>query len=181
MAKIANEHPAAIASQMADGDAEITEWLKRATFAETSTGHWVAWHGDSPDLIAVLSPDHVDGDRRYWMDIWDEESLETAIARIESGEFDRAEATELNLFVDEPQSISVPALVNYAELKTARAYLQSFVDQTVDYRDPKLILERLELIYEHYGEGELKGLFEEASNALTDYALRVSAHLVDPL
>lgn len=70
MAKIANQHPAAIASQMADGNAEVAEWLKGAIFAETSTGHWVAWHGDSPDRMAVLSPEDVDGNKRHWMDIW---------------------------------------------------------------------------------------------------------------
>jgi hypothetical protein len=175
VAKIANEPPASIASQMADGDAEITEWLKRATFAEASTGHWLAWRVDSPDLIAVLSPDHVEGDKRHWLDIWDDETLETAIARIESGEFDRVEAMELNLFIDEPESTPALPSKNYSELETARAYLNSFVDQTVDYSDPKLILERLELIYKQYGEGELKGLFEEASNAFVEYALRVSA------
>ena len=61
------------------------------------------------------------------------------------------------------------------QLKQAKAYLDSLIAGDADLGEPAQVLERLESIYAQFGEGELKDLFEEASNAFRDYALKVTA------
>ncbi len=61
------------------------------------------------------------------------------------------------------------------DLKQAKAYLDSLIAGDADLGAPDQVLARLETIYEKFGEGELKDLFEEASNAFRDYALKVTA------
>lgn len=61
------------------------------------------------------------------------------------------------------------------DLKQAKAYLDSLIAGDADLGVPDQVLARLETIYEKFGEGELKDLFEEASNAFRDYALKVTA------
>lgn len=61
------------------------------------------------------------------------------------------------------------------QLKQAKAYLDSLIAGDADLGSPDQVLARLEEIYSQYGEGELKDLFEEASNAFRDYALKVTA------
>ncbi|MCK2122118.1 hypothetical protein [Pseudomonas sp. PNPG3] len=61
------------------------------------------------------------------------------------------------------------------QLKKAKAYLDSLIAGDADLGAPDLVLARLEEIYAQFGEGELKDLFEEASNAFRDYALKVTA------
>jgi hypothetical protein len=61
------------------------------------------------------------------------------------------------------------------QLQKAKAYLDSLIEGSADLGAPAQVLERLESIYAQFGEGELKDLFEEASNAFRDYALKVTA------
>lgn len=176
MVKIAKEYPAAIASQMAGDDVELAVWLKEATFAEADSGHWLAWHGYHPERIAVLSPRSGAAENRHWMHLENGAGLDVAIARVESGEFDEASAHELNLYFCE--SAELRPLQDYADVEIARAFLQRFVEGNADFSDPDHILERLELIYERYGEGELKALFTEACDAYKYYALKMTADLL---
>ena len=61
------------------------------------------------------------------------------------------------------------------QLQKAKAYLDSLIAGDADLGAPDQVLARLEEIYAQFGEGELKDLFEEASNAFRDYALKVTA------
>lgn len=88
MATIFKGYRPRIARQMAAGDAEIMRWLGAAIFAKASTGHWLAWRADKPDRMAVLPPNHPEGQPCRWIDAWDnEETIETGIAYVESGRF----------------------------------------------------------------------------------------------
>ncbi|SDJ27591.1 hypothetical protein [Pseudomonas abietaniphila] len=177
MATITHKYNLAVANQIAGNDQEIADWLQGATFAEASTGHWLAWHGDLPDRIAVLSPDSVPGENRYWMYPEDGESVDIAIARVESGEFDETEVSELNIHICGSTDSPLLPLKDYSDIAVARAYLQGFVHGNVDFGEPHQALGRLELIYERFGQGELKELFAQAAVAYSNYALRVTADL----
>ena len=98
MATIFKGYRPRIARQMAAGDAEIMRWLGAATFAKASTGHWLAWHADKPDRMAVLPPNHPEGQQCRWIDAWDnEETIETGIKYVESGRFDTEGPVTLNI------------------------------------------------------------------------------------
>lgn len=177
MAIIVKECPESVAILMAGDDPETFRWLNGATFAETNTGHWLAWHGDEPDRMAVLSPGNVNGEGRHWFYLSDGESIETAIAQVESGEFDQIEPFEWNMTIIETKSAPVTITADYEDFTVAKAYLESFIDGTVDYGNPDQVLARLEIIYKKFGEGDLKDPFSQAANAFTDYALRATADL----
>ncbi len=98
MATIFKGYRPRIARQMAAGDAEIMRWLGVATFAKASTGHWLAWHADKPDRMAVLPPNHPEGQQCRWIDAWDnEETIETGIEYVESGRFDSIPPATFNI------------------------------------------------------------------------------------
>ncbi len=98
MATIFKGYRPRIARQMAAGDAEIMRWLGVATFAKASTGHWLAWHADKPDRMAVLPPNHPEGQQCRWIDAWDnEETIETGIKYVESGRFDSTPPATFNI------------------------------------------------------------------------------------
>ena len=105
MATIFKGYRPRIARQMAAGDAEIMRWLGAATFAKASTGHWLAWHEGEPDRMAVLPPNHPDGEPAYWLENWEDgRTIEQAIATVESGEFDRMPESVMNLFIENPET-----------------------------------------------------------------------------
>lgn len=98
MATIFKGYRPRIARQMAAGDAEIMRWLGVATFAKASAGHWLAWHANKPDRMAVLPPNHPEGQPCRWIDAWDnEETIETGIEYVESGRFDTEGPAALNI------------------------------------------------------------------------------------
>lgn len=98
MATIFKGYRPRIARQMAAGDAEIMRWLGAATFAKTNTGHWMAWHEEKPDRMAVLPPNHPEGQPCRWIDAWDnEETIETGIEYVESGRFDSTPPATFNI------------------------------------------------------------------------------------
>lgn len=75
----------------------------------------------------------------------------------------------------EPQPSPPPEPDEDDKLKAAKAYLDSLIEGSTDLGSPAEVLARLEEIYAQWGEAELKDLFVDASNALRDYALRVTA------
>lgn len=75
----------------------------------------------------------------------------------------------------EPPQQTPPEPDEDDQLKDAKAYLDSLIEGTTDLGEPAQVLARLESIYAQWGEGELKDLFVDASNAYRDYALRVTA------
>jgi len=74
-----------------------------------------------------------------------------------------------------PEPAPAPEPDEDDQLQQAKAYLDSLIEGSADLGAPAQVLERLESIYAQFGEGELKDLFEEASNAFRDYALKVTA------
>lgn len=74
-----------------------------------------------------------------------------------------------------PEPAPAPEPDEDDQLQQAKAYLDSLIEGSADLGAPAQVLERLEAIYAQFGEGELKDLFEEASNAFRDYALKVTA------
>jgi glutathione S-transferase len=92
-----------IANQMAAGDKEIMKWLAGCTFAKASTGHWLAWHADDLERVALLLPDHPEACR--WMEYWEENpKIEDAIEYVESGAFETESGDVLNLFIQNPDT-----------------------------------------------------------------------------
>jgi hypothetical protein len=96
MAQIVEKYPILIATRMACGNAEIATWLENATFAQASTGHWLAWKAQST-ILAVLAPDRAEGEECEWIELCDDDTIESAINYVESGEFDEAAYAELYL------------------------------------------------------------------------------------
>lgn len=79
-------------------------WFTAATYAKTNNGYWLAFHDDL-DRIALLPPDHPEGEECRWLESWDkDDTIVTAINYIESGEFEQDEKDYpggfvLNLFI----------------------------------------------------------------------------------
>ena len=86
-----------IANKMAAGDKEVRRWMSFATFAKTANGYWVAWRKDAPSRMAVLPPDHPNGEPCLWLESWDDTPVEEGINYVESGRFEEEEPAELNL------------------------------------------------------------------------------------
>lgn len=83
-----------------------------------------------------------------------------------------------DLFGAQPQPEPPPPEPQHNEddaLQTAKAYLDSVIDGTADFNDPNAVMKELEAIYGAYGEGELSGLFAEAADAFSQYALKATA------
>lgn len=94
-----------IAIRMAAGDKELDKWLMTATFAKASTGHYLAWHPDTPDQMAVLPPGHPSDKPCVQIESWEPGSkIEDLIEYVESGEFDRRPPGVLNLFIKDPET-----------------------------------------------------------------------------
>lgn len=93
-----------IARQMSAGNNETRKWLAFATFAKTANGYWLAWQGGSTDKIAVLPPDHPTGAPCRWLESWDNDPIEAAIAYVESGQFEEDGEQVLNLFIQNPKT-----------------------------------------------------------------------------
>jgi hypothetical protein len=101
-----------IARRMAcSGDDKLKRWLGVARFAKTSNGYWLAWHeGDDVDRIEFLTPDHPEGKECQWLDSFDKnDTIETAINYIESGEFEEDDKNYpdgfvFNLFIQNPET-----------------------------------------------------------------------------
>lgn len=62
-------------------------------------------------------------------------------------------------------------------LNTAKAYLDSVIDGSVDMSDPDSVMKELERIYAAFGEGELSGLFSDAAEAFSQHALKATAEV----
>lgn len=91
-----------IAQRMAAGDREISRELAFAKFAKTSNGYWLAWNPDNPSRVAVLPPDHPEGEPCRFIDSWeDNPSIDSTIEYVESGEFETDPPGEFNLFIEE--------------------------------------------------------------------------------
>lgn len=91
MAHIYKTHRLLIAERMADTD-EDRVWLKTASFAKTDNGYWLAWQGADPGRAAYLTPDHPKGKPARWLEsLGSNDSAETLIAYVESGEIERDE------------------------------------------------------------------------------------------
>ncbi len=100
MAQIVREYPILIATRMAGGNAEIATWLEDATFAQASTGHWLAWKAHST-ILAVLAPDRAKGKECEWIELLEGDTIEMAVSYVESGEFDNAGYAELYMCTHE--------------------------------------------------------------------------------
>jgi hypothetical protein len=92
-------------------DRSMQRWFHDATYAKTSNGYWLAWReGDNLDRVAFLTPNHPDGQECRWLKSWDkDDTIETAINYIESGEFeadekDHSDGFVLNLFIKNPET-----------------------------------------------------------------------------
>jgi len=80
-----------IAERMAADDNDRA-WLKSAKFAKTDNGYWLAWQGNDPGRAAFLTPDHPKEQPARWLESWDkDDTVETLIAYVESGEIERDE------------------------------------------------------------------------------------------
>ncbi len=100
MSQIVENYPILIAARMACGNADIATWLENATFAQASTGHWLAWKAQST-ILAVLAPHRAEGKECEWIELWDNDTIETAMSYVESGEFDEAGYAELYMCTHE--------------------------------------------------------------------------------
>lgn len=77
---------------------DLMPWLRKATYAKASTGHWLAWHDSELKTVAVLPPNHKeDGVELIWLESSEWSSIEQVIEYVESGEFDKEPIMELNL------------------------------------------------------------------------------------
>lgn len=76
-----------------------------------------------------------------------------------------------------PEPVPEPEVSNDQDdaLQAAKAYLDSLIDGSAALGDPNAVLTELERIYELFGEGELSGLFADAADAYTQYALKATA------
>jgi len=94
-----------IAMRMAKGDKELMRWLNKATFAKTSNGYWLAWHqGDNVDRVALLPPEHPEGEECKWLESWGNSTIETFIDYVESGEYEEEKNMVLNLQIQNPET-----------------------------------------------------------------------------
>lgn len=92
-----------IAWRMAAGDDDLLRWLQRASFAKTSTGHWLAWRADEPDRAVILQPDHPADTPALSLDDWEPNpTLERWLEYLETGELERNPPGVLNLFIEDP-------------------------------------------------------------------------------
>ena len=82
---------AEITQKMAAGNAEYVAWLLPASFAQTTTGHVLAWREDEPGTAAVWSSAIPEGAPCEWAHSCDHESIESLATYVESGEFDKEE------------------------------------------------------------------------------------------
>jgi hypothetical protein len=110
MAMIFKNYRPRIASMMLtaaceDDDKNLKQWLYRATFAKTSNRYWLAWHNDKPDTVLVLPPDDNQDKECHWVESWDkDDTIETAIEYVESGQFAEDDLSTLNLFIEDPET-----------------------------------------------------------------------------
>jgi len=76
-----------------------------------------------------------------------------------------------------PDPVPEPEVSNNQDdaLQAAKAYLDSLIDGSAALGDPNAVLTELERIYALFGEGELSGLFADAADAYTQYALKATA------
>jgi hypothetical protein len=77
-----------VGTKMAAGKKDVGQWLAGCNYAKASTGHWLAWHVSDPACVAILLPDHLDGEACQWIaSRFKDASIENAVKYIESGEF----------------------------------------------------------------------------------------------
>lgn len=77
--------------------------------------------------------------------------------------------------VPEPVTAEPPLPDEDEKLQQAKAYLDKLIAGAENIGTPAEVLVELERIYAGWGEGELKDLFAEASDAYRDYALKATA------
>ena len=105
MATIFNKRFPRIAVRMAANNREVAmQLLRHDKFAKASTGHWLAWNPADLSRVAVLLPDHPQGEPCKWIDVDDEDAtIEKVIEYVESGRFDQEKDWVLNLFIEDVQ------------------------------------------------------------------------------
>ena len=110
MAMIFKGYRPRIAARMNPSHSE-DRWFTAATYAKTNNGYWLAWHqGDNLSRVAFLTPTHPEGEECRWLESWDkDDTIETAVNYIESGEFEQDEIDHpdgfvLNLFIKNPET-----------------------------------------------------------------------------
>ena len=60
-------------------------------------------------------------------------------------------------------------------VQQAKAFLDSVIDGTAHFTDVDAVAKEFERIYAEFGEGELSGLFADAADAFSQYALKATA------
>jgi hypothetical protein len=93
-----------IGNRMAAGNREISDWLIGARYCKTSNGYWLAWHEKRDGRIALLEPNHPEGQECYWLENLGDDTIDSAIQYVESGEYEKDGFSVLNLQILNPET-----------------------------------------------------------------------------